>query len=277
MRNWPITYSNIPSVTVNRNRRAERQGVNAVRSLFEDHDLIVQEIDGSNDHGEDLFVTFTEGGERTGDTLAVQVKSGRSFRRKQGYRVPVDAHGEYWTRSNVPVICVVRDPDDGKLYWANASQQLREGRTSGHILKGIFVSRDSLLSSDSLPRFCGVMRRYIAETAELHHFLNRVSGATFDTRDYVAYFENEFGERIIFQQRPRESHARIFHADLDWVPEVVSPESLRLGGLAGIPEGFPLEVRKMFINVPTVGNVILDVSEAFWLSACFLASAPYRQ
>lgn len=56
---------------VTRSRRIERAGVNALRALLEDHDQIVQEIDGGNDYGEDLFVMLTRDGERTGVTIAV--------------------------------------------------------------------------------------------------------------------------------------------------------------------------------------------------------------
>ncbi|MER7582350.1 DUF4365 domain-containing protein [Kitasatospora sp. NPDC097691] len=60
--------------TIRPSRRIERAGVNAVRTLLEDHEHIVQEIDGGNDHGEDLFINVTRGGRRTGHYFAVQVK-----------------------------------------------------------------------------------------------------------------------------------------------------------------------------------------------------------
>ncbi|MDJ0465135.1 hypothetical protein [Streptomyces sp. H27-C3] len=41
---------------VPRSRRIERAGGNALRALPQEHDQIVQEIDGGNDFGEDHFL-----------------------------------------------------------------------------------------------------------------------------------------------------------------------------------------------------------------------------
>ncbi|MFG2135687.1 DUF4365 domain-containing protein [Streptomyces sp. NPDC048650] len=77
---------------VPRSRSIERAGVNALRAFLEEHFQIVQEIDGGNDFGEDLFVMPTREGERTGSSIAVQVKSGDKYKRANGYAIPVDAH-----------------------------------------------------------------------------------------------------------------------------------------------------------------------------------------
>ncbi|MEU3019512.1 hypothetical protein ABZ635_19210 [Nocardiopsis sp. NPDC007018] len=52
-------------------RRVGRAAVNALRGLLEEHDHVVQEIDGQNDFGEDLYVTFGEDGRTTGDVVKV--------------------------------------------------------------------------------------------------------------------------------------------------------------------------------------------------------------
>jgi len=62
-------------------RRTERAGVNALRSLLEAHDHLVQEIDGGVDHDEDLFLMLVRKGYRTGHVAAIQVKSGRKYKR----------------------------------------------------------------------------------------------------------------------------------------------------------------------------------------------------
>ena len=59
-------------------RRVGRMAVNEVRALLERNGHIVQEIDGGNDYGEDLHVTFVQDGQRTPDSVAVQVKGGVS-------------------------------------------------------------------------------------------------------------------------------------------------------------------------------------------------------
>src|SRR4051812_23570487 len=87
-------------------RRPSRAAVNALRTLLERHNHIVQEVDGQNDFGEDQHVTFTEDGEVTGDLVKIQVKGGRSWRRSDGYAVPVGDHGGTWADGNIPVLCV---------------------------------------------------------------------------------------------------------------------------------------------------------------------------
>ncbi|MFD0783049.1 DUF4365 domain-containing protein [Micromonospora azadirachtae] len=262
-------------VVINKNRRAERAAVNAVRSLLEDQDQIVQEIDGGNDHGEDLYVTFTEQGHRTGDTIAVQVKGGRSFKAKGGFRVPVGDHAQFWLKSNLTVVCVVQDTDTRNLYWANATQQLRERTRGGSGPKSILVREGDRLDAESLTHFIRILKNYIAETAELHRFLTKISGHAFDVTDYLSYFTNEEGEQLIFQQCRGEAHAWLLHSDMDWCPEPISFDALHFGR----PD---LEEKHgphggLFSSLVTVGNVILDHAEGFWLAGCFMASRWYRQ
>ncbi|MFJ5828509.1 DUF4365 domain-containing protein [Streptomyces sp. NPDC093089] len=90
-------------------------GRDEVRSLLERNGHIVQEIDGANDHGEDLHVTFVQDGRRTADSLAVQVKGGVSARTPRGYRVRVGDHGDNGRNAGLPVLCVVHDPERGGL------------------------------------------------------------------------------------------------------------------------------------------------------------------
>lgn len=112
------------------NRRIERAGVNALRALLEDHDQLVQEIDGGNDHGEDLYVSFTRNRRRTGHIVAIQVKSGKKYRRAHGYAIPVDDHFQDWRQSKVPVLGVVYDSESESLYWVNLTKFLGSCNTS---------------------------------------------------------------------------------------------------------------------------------------------------
>lgn len=263
-------------MAINRNRRIERAAINAFRSLLEAHDHIVQEIDGGNDHGEDLYVTFTENRQRTGDTIAVQVKGGVSRKAKGGYRIPVGSHWDYWLKSNVAIICVVQDKDTGVLYWANASQQLREAADRGRRLRSIFLSSTEALDEARLPRFVKRVRAYIAEAAELHRFLARISGRNFDTTDYLSYFRNEYEEQLIFQQRRGEPFAWLIHSDLGWIPEKITKDSIRIVEIPGNPrKRGALDV--FFSSVMSVGDVVVDQSEILWIIACFHASEWYQK
>ncbi|MGV9288102.1 DUF4365 domain-containing protein [Streptomyces sp. NPDC003719] len=94
---------------------AGQAAVNALRALLEEHDHTVQEMSGQNDFGEDFYVTFSDDGEITSDTIQVQVKGGGSRRRGNGHAVPVDHHSDTWADGNIPVHCAVYDPDTTKL------------------------------------------------------------------------------------------------------------------------------------------------------------------
>ncbi|WP_372499174.1 DUF4365 domain-containing protein [Streptomyces somaliensis] len=100
----------------------------------------MQEIDGANDHGEDLHVTFVQDGRRTADSLAVQVKGGASTRTRRGYRVQVGDHGDNWRDGGLPVLCVVHDPERNGLFWAHATRRLRRAEARGAVC-GVAASR----------------------------------------------------------------------------------------------------------------------------------------
>ncbi|MCE2507545.1 MAG: DUF4365 domain-containing protein [Nitrosopumilaceae archaeon] len=53
----------------------------------------------------DAYVEFVNNEEPTAKLLAVQIKSGNSFRKKTDYSIPTDKrHFEYWQNYVIPVI-----------------------------------------------------------------------------------------------------------------------------------------------------------------------------
>ncbi|MFK0189743.1 DUF4365 domain-containing protein [Kitasatospora sp. NPDC090308] len=144
--------------TVRSNRRIERAGVNAVRTLLEDHEHIVQEIDGGNDHGEDLIINVTRAGRRTGHYFAVQVKSGQKYKRARGYAIPVEDHFEDWRQSRIPVVGLVYDPDAGEIFWVNLTKELRAVSTSPSWVQ---ISSSSRLSHDTIRGFIAETEAYV--------------------------------------------------------------------------------------------------------------------
>jgi hypothetical protein len=252
---------------VSAGRRTTTAAVNALRTLFESRDHIVQDIDQRNDFGEDLYVQFTDGREVTGDVIKVQVKGGTSWRSAGGYRVPVGDHAATWADGNVPVVCVVHDPKTNGLYWANATKQLLQARRELVLLKSIFVSEGDLLDARSLDDFVDETRwfvnRYRGNQA-MRTQLSEMSGAEFEPSDIVLHFVNEHGEDLIFWQCRGEGFATLLHSDLGWVPEYVGPEMLRFDGVEG----------HVF---PVLGETILDDAEAMWVAACFAATSWARQ
>ncbi|WP_084463929.1 DUF4365 domain-containing protein [Microtetraspora fusca] len=139
-------------------RRIERAGVNALRTLLEENDHLVQEIDGSIDHGEDLYVIFTRNGRRTGHVIAAQVKSGRKYKRANGYAIPVDDHAQDWRNSRIPVIGVVYDNDNKELCWVNLTKVLKEYNAQ---LSWIPVPAENVMSKSSLRGIVAELEAFI--------------------------------------------------------------------------------------------------------------------
>ena len=72
---------------------------------------------------------------------------------------------------------------------------------------------------------------------------------------YLGYFENKFGEQIVFVHDDGEPGAVVLHGDVDWEPHRVTD----VGG------------------EPDVGDLILDEEERVFLSACWIATSWRRE
>jgi hypothetical protein len=104
--------------------------------------------------------------------------------------------------------------------------------------------------------------------AELDRVLSKLSGHIIAEGDYVSYFVNEHGEQLIFVRKQDKGHAILLHSDLDWQPKLMQGPPT----LGADAEDVPPDVRRFFGDVPVIGDVILNHSEALWLKACFAAS-----
>ncbi|MET9182501.1 DUF4365 domain-containing protein [Kitasatospora aureofaciens] len=143
--------------TISASRKIERAGVNALRTLLEEHDHLVQEIDGGADHGEDLYVGFASEGRRTGHVVAIQVKSGQKYKRANGYAIPVGDHRDDWKESRLPVVGVVYDRAEKRLFWVNLTKELRRGSEATWIQ----VPRANELTDGSLHGFIAELQDFI--------------------------------------------------------------------------------------------------------------------
>ncbi|GLF94057.1 DUF4365 domain-containing protein [Streptomyces yaizuensis] len=240
-------------------RRIGRMAVNEVRALLERHGHIVQEIDGGNDHGEDLHVTFVHDGQRTEDSVFMQVKGGTSTRTGRGHRVKVGDHGGNWRDGSLPVLCVIHDPERGGLFWANATRQLRRAQALRKTVRSIVVSRESVLDDTSLDLFVQAMRGYLIREREGVGRWADMANVEFTPGDIVKPFENEVSEPMVFWQRRGEPHAVLLHHDLDWEPVRIQEGMLR------------------FHPIATIGHIILDTAEAHWLMSCFKSTEWWRR
>ncbi len=124
---------------------------------------IVQEIDGGNDQGEDCYLSFTKLGERTGEIVAVQVKSGAAYRRPVGYGIPCRNHLRDWTLSRIPVIGVVYDPELRKLFWENMSEYLLERVGQGETPKSVPIGESAILDAATVADFASRVSRFIEQ------------------------------------------------------------------------------------------------------------------
>jgi hypothetical protein len=94
--------------------------------FFEHYGCTFQEIDQQHDFGKDAYVDIADDSKVTHLCVALQIKSGTSYRRAGGdYLVPVDNHADSWRRSTVPVFGIVYDPDDSKVRWVDLTGYLR--------------------------------------------------------------------------------------------------------------------------------------------------------
>ncbi|MFF2659407.1 hypothetical protein ACFVUH_18835 [Kitasatospora sp. NPDC058032] len=97
----------------------------------------------------------------------------------------------------------------------------------------------------------------------MEQLLARLCGGSVTAGDYVGYFLNEYGEELVFAQRPGEKTARLWHSDADWEMFRVGDHSIRVG--------------EVMDGAITVSGLIINQPEATWLSSCLAASRHLRR
>jgi hypothetical protein len=110
-----------------RSQATSRDGINFVRTLVERHNCTFQEIDLQNDLGNDAYVEFVAEECATGCCVALQIKSGSSYRAAGGrYGFQSDSdHFEYWASHALPVLAIIVDPEAGRAAWVDITDHLR--------------------------------------------------------------------------------------------------------------------------------------------------------
>ncbi|MEU6848488.1 DUF4365 domain-containing protein [Actinacidiphila alni] len=260
-----------------KSRRIGQAAVNAVRTLLEEHDHIVQEISGQNDFGEDFYVTFVEGDRVTSDVIKLQVKGGDKWRRANGYAVPVSHHGDTWADGNIPVYCVVYDPDSKRLFWANATEQLRRSGPFNRP-KVIGVSPNAVLTGATMDAFVAQARRYVGRyrgrQAVLTH-LGEMSGVEFAPTDHVLHFVNAYDEDLVFWKSPGDRLATLLHSALDWEPHLVSLTSLMRSEMPPPDVVAADEAAARLWNdddLSSAEDLELTRPEIMWVASCFMST-----
>lgn len=253
--------------------------MNRVTALFEKHHHIVQPVDGGNDFGIDLYVSFVNELETTGDTIAIQVKAGASFRSANGYRVKVGNHHRDWTKPNIPVICIVHDPKTDTLHWANATEQLRSAGEFGSEIRSIEVLSGSVLDDGTLEDFVTKLRFYLSRRTQVNHALAALTGAEIDATDYVSLFVNEYGDVLLFAQSLGMDIAAVYHSQAPGFPIFYHgfgpQEKIDYGQVAWAEESE--FVGDFLKNHKKPNRVVLTLEERMWVRLCVHASAWWRE
>lgn len=136
--------------------RSELLAVDVSRSFFHKNDFIFQEIDLRNDIGKDAVLDLARSGDDAGLTVALQIKGGRKYKRKNGHSIPIDDRlRKIWRNSSIPIFVIVLDPDDEELYWGNLAMMAKMAPEG---VGTIPVLPDTRLTPDGLENFLGIVR-----------------------------------------------------------------------------------------------------------------------
>ncbi len=126
----------------------ERQGVYKVASILNNLELIFRETPNA-DVGIDGMVEFIEGNKATGKIIAVQIKSGSSYflhETDKYYKFyPKDKHKIYWETFPIPVLLLLHNPTDDKVYYTDARFFLKNKENINS--KFISIQKNNILNN----------------------------------------------------------------------------------------------------------------------------------
>jgi len=103
-----------------------QKAVNTFQAFCLDQGWVFTETPEQTDFGKDGYLDFSKDGRLTGQCIALQVKGGVSFHRRDSYVIPADRRRRtFWRESSIPVFGIVWDPVGGGLYWTDLTGTLR--------------------------------------------------------------------------------------------------------------------------------------------------------
>ncbi|WP_186177733.1 DUF4365 domain-containing protein [Burkholderia gladioli] len=230
------------SPKISSTRRIEREGINAAQAFFEQNNCVFQEISLQNDFGKDAYLDVTREGAFGPLCVALQIKSGRSYRTNSGdYLIPLDSHANTWRNSTVPIFGIVYDPDDKILRWTDLTAYLRDNpqKNTGSVP----IARSSALIENSIDKeFSEAIKKYSSASGS-HIALSMLSdqpeqqiSAVLDAwalgRSDVRYLL--LLRRIISELSPEATRRAIWvlshatsHPDIFWTPDNWIPEDIK--------------------------------------------------
>lgn len=127
--------------------RTERLGIAALDTFFSTHGWLFRE-QTTHDYGIDAHVEIVDENHRpTGKLIAIQIKSGTSFFKKQTPKSFVfrtnDKHVAYWIGHSMPVIVVLYNPMTKTAHWKQVTR--RTTKQAGNSWK-IHVPKSDMLA-----------------------------------------------------------------------------------------------------------------------------------
>jgi Domain of unknown function (DUF4365) len=137
------------------NKIVENKGISYVKGIIQNNNCIFQEIDLDNDQGNDCYIEFVSENISTSFCLFAQIKSGKSYRDKNGYKIPTDrAHLEYWKNHLHPVVGIVYDEVRDEAFWGDITTYIENNpKILEQKTHDIRISKDNNLNQISFREF----------------------------------------------------------------------------------------------------------------------------
>ena len=171
------------------NKITEKLGVKYIRSVVESHNCLYQTIDLENDQGNDCFIEFIDNNIATSFCVFAQIKSGKSYKDKSGYKIPANSdHLQYWANHILPIAGIVYDVDLEKAYWVNITEYLKNN--SQVTLKNshnIRIDRINEFSSETFPLFKEHFIKYSQEYKNYENFGRSLEAFTDIAQPKICY------------------------------------------------------------------------------------------
>lgn len=255
----------------------ERVGVNAVEKIFLEFKWTFR-AQPFSDYGIDAQVEVWEGGEFTGKTMALQIKSGASyFQRKKGadYIFASDLkHLEYWVRQPIPVFVILHNPANGLTLWQKIDKRLTVETATGFTIvvpstnilderSKVFLSEGMASDPESVRRFnlafdFPMMQRLI-DKEEVYFEVNEWVNKTLNIRDIGVFFD-EIGEKgkpdfMIRLWTPAQGIAEFLNEHYPWLDHEHIESDEALGG--------EVEVHTLRVWVNDLGKQYVALEEFY--------------
>ena len=138
------------------NKKIDRIGVAKLDVFFSNFGWLFRE-QPIHDYGIDAQVEIVAGDQPTGNLIAIQVKSGKSYFTEMTdtdiiYRTD-DNHIDYWSTHCLPVIIVLYDPNSDLPYWEHVSEETYVSTGKGW---KIAIPNDKILEEKSLSQLSSI-------------------------------------------------------------------------------------------------------------------------